>query len=168
MLEKCRKNAKQYDVNIPLTQCDFRKLSSYVKGKYDCVISTGNSLPHVDNKDVLHTLHEMDKLVKQKGYIYFDLRNWDLILHNHQRFYFYNPFYVDQQRINLMQVWDYNLDGTITFNLVYSFEKENKIMEKKISSVYYYPISKEMICRELKKMGYSIVFENHIQIAMKK
>ena len=93
-------------------------------------MSTGNSLAHVENKDVLYTLHEMDKLVKPKGYIYFDLRNWD-----------------------------YNLDGTITFNLVYSFEKDKKIVDKKISSVYYYPISRKMIINELKEMGYTIIFE---------
>lgn len=159
MLERCKKNTEKYGVNIALTQCDFRELTNHVSGKYDCVMSTGNSLAHVENKDVLHTLHEMDKLVNPNGYIYFDLRNWDLILQNHQRFYFYHPFYVDNQRINLIQVWDYNLDGTITFNLVYSFEKDNRIIDKKISSVYYYPISREIIIDELKEMGYTIIFE---------
>ena len=159
MLEKCKKNAKQYGVDIALTQCDFRELTKHVSGNFDCVMSTGNSLAHVENKDVLYTLHEMDKLVKPKGYIYFDLRNWDFILQKHQRFYFYNPFYVGEQRINLIQVWDYNLDGTITFNLVYSFEKDKQIVDKKISSVYYYPINREMIMNELKEMGYTIIFE---------
>ena len=159
MLKKCGTNCKHYNVNIPLTQCDFMNLSSYVEGTYDCVISTGNSLAHVDNNGVLRTLSEMDKLVKRGGFIYFDLRNWDLILKNHQRFYFYNPVFKDGKRINLFQVWDYNLDGTITFNLIYSFEENNHIVEKKKSSVYYFPISKKTITDELKRLGYSIVWE---------
>ena len=159
LLDKCKDNCKNFGVDIPLTQSDFMKLSENVEGKFDCVMSTGNSLGHVDNKGVLKTLSEMDKKVNDGGYIYFDLRNWDLILKNHERFYFYNPFFKDGKRINLFQVWDYNLDGTITFNLIYSFEKDNHIIEKKISSIYYYPISRQVITDELKRLGYSIVWE---------
>lgn len=159
MLDKCKANSELYNVDIPLKQCDFMELSSSVNGTFDCVMSTGNSLAHVDNQGVLRTLSEMDRLVKKGGYIYFDLRNWDLILKNHQRFYFYNPFYRDGRRVNLLQVWDYNLDGTITFNLIYSFEENNRIVDHRISNVYYYPISKKTITDGLTKLGYHIVWE---------
>lgn len=74
---------------------------------------------HVNNKDVKLTLRETDSLVKDKGYIYFDSRNWELILERKQRFYYYNPFSKNKHRVNLMQVWDYNSDNTLTFNILY-------------------------------------------------
>lgn len=159
MLEKCKQNAKEYGADINLTQSDFRFLTDKIEGQYDCVMSTGNSLAHVENADVIKTLHEMDKLVKNGGCLYFDLRNWDKIIKDHQRFYLYNPFFVNGERVNLIQVWDYNTDGTITFNLLYTFEVDNKIIRKKKSVVTYHPISRVLLKEELAKMGYTIQFE---------
>lgn len=159
MLKRCEINVKDRNLNVPLTVSDFRNLSQNVSGKYDLVISTGNSLPHVENEEVKKVLKEMDALVTSGGYLYVDLRNWDKILREHQRFYFYNPWHVNDQRMNLLQVWDYNLDGTITFNLVYTFEEEEKIVRKEINSIYYFPISRSFIENAIRDMGYDIVRE---------
>lgn len=159
MLSQCEINAKKKSLDMKLTLCDFRNLSSFVKGKYNLVISTGNSLPHVDNEELKKTLKEMDKLVAPGGYLYVDIRNWDKILREHQRFYFYNPWHVNGERMNLMQVWDYNLDGTITFNMIYTFEKEEKLFRKEIKSAYYYPVSRSFVADAITFMGYEIVKE---------
>lgn len=90
-------------------------------------MSTGNSLPYVPNEEVVDTLHKMDLLVRSGGYIYIDTRNWDKIIREHQRFYFYPPYYEKDVRIDSFQVWDYIEDGRITFNIVYSFEKKKQI-----------------------------------------
>lgn len=160
MLEQCKQNARQRNLSVNLTCCDFRQLTGYFHAKYDLVASTGNSLPHVENTDVAKTLQEMDALVKPGGYLYLDIRNWDKILREHQRFFFYQPWFVHDERINLTMVWDYNLDGTITFNLLYSFEKDGKIYKKDISSVYYYPIARQFLEDEITRLGYHIISES--------
>lgn len=38
--------------------------------------------------DVLKTLEQMDALVKDGGYLYFDLRNWEKIVREKERFSF--------------------------------------------------------------------------------
>lgn len=154
MLTKAQEKANELCIDINLFQCDFRELSKNHRKKYDCVLSTGNSLGHVNNKDVQVTLREMDKLVSNKGYIYIDSRNWELILKRKQRFYYYNPFYKNDYRVNLMQVWDYNSDNTLTFNILYSYEKEDCIVKREEYKEIYYPFSKELIINELKKLGY--------------
>lgn len=159
MLKRCEINAKNRNIELPLTACDFRNLSTQINKKFDLVISTGNSLPHVENSEVEKTLKEMDALVAPGGYLYVDLRNWDKILRDHQRFYFYNPWHVEDQRINLMQIWDYNLDGTITFHLIYTFEKDEKLTHKEVKSVYYFPISRSFVEDVIISMGYDIVRE---------
>lgn len=160
MLEKCRNNAKERGIDISLEQCDFRKLSEKITGKYDLVISTGNSIPHVNNEDAVAVIKEMAGLVNDNGYLYIDIRNWDKILRDHQRFYFYNPWHLSDERVNLVQVWDYNIDGTITFNLVYTFEKDEKITRNEVMSVYYFPVSRSFLTEAIEKLGFTIIKES--------
>lgn len=159
MLDKCEENAKMRNVSIALKACDFRHLSKQYEREFDIVMSTSNSLPHVNKQDVKEALKQMDRLVNADGYIYLDTRNWDKILREHQRFYFYDPITKDSQRIHMTQVWDYNLDGTITFNVLYAFEEEGKIVREEVNSAYYYPISRNEIEEMIYEMGYEIIRE---------
>lgn len=70
-----------------------RGYSCWEGKQFDCVASTGNSLSHVQNADVLKALEEMDSLVKANGYLYLDMRNWEKILHERNRFFLYNPVF---------------------------------------------------------------------------
>lgn len=154
MLEKCRVKAEKAQHNIELKCSDFRNLSCWNGKIFDCVASTGNSLPHVENADVLIVLEQMDSLLKKDGYLYLDTRNWDKILHDRNRFLLYDPVFINENRVNMVQVWDYNLDNTMTFNLLYTFEKENQIYRKEKFAETYYPIKKEVIIKKLKSLGY--------------
>ena len=155
MLARCNKkiSGKGFDPN--LKKADFRDLSCWGKRKFDVVASTGNSLAYVSNEDVLGVLEQMDEHVSDNGYIYIDIRNWEKILREKNRFYLYDPFFVNGERVNLMQVWDYNADGSMTFNLLYTFEKDRKIYRKEMFEEYYNPISKDIITDKLKELGYS-------------
>lgn len=154
MLDRCREKAAARGAALDLHVCDFRSLTQVIAGQFDCVSSTGNSLPYVTNREVLGVLEEMDKLVRPGGYLYFDLRNWDLILQTRQRFYLYNPVFDGDIRINLVQAWDYLDDGTMDFNLLYTFEKENKILQKEVFQEHYYPISQTLLLDKLRQLGY--------------
>ncbi|WP_455618707.1 class I SAM-dependent DNA methyltransferase [Eisenbergiella sp.] len=156
MLDKCAQKAQDKKLSVELFTSDFRRISENTHKKYDCVMSTGNSLPYVPNDEVLQALHQMDLLVREGGYIYVDTRNWDKIIREHQRFYFYPPYYDKDVRIDSFQVWDYNGDGSITFNIVYSFEKETKIIRREIFEETYYPIKREVLSGTLEGMGYEI------------
>lgn len=154
MLDGCRRKAEAANIPINLQCCDFREVSDYFAEKFDCVASTGNSLPHVSNKDVLLALEQMDSLVGEGGYLYFDTRNWDKILRDRNRFYLYNPFFDGDTRINLMQVWDYHGDEAMTFHVLYTFEKENRIFQKEKFEEYYFPVKKKLLLDKLREMGY--------------
>ncbi len=160
MLKKAGEKIKEEGLTIKLVQSDFRELTANINDTYDCVMSTGNSLAHVNNADVIKTIYEMSKLVNENGYIYIDSRNWDKIRDTKQRFYYYPPFFRDGERINLVQVWDHNIDGTITFNFLYSFEKDNKILRHEEFAETYHPLSIELIVESLNKLGFGN-FEIH-------
>lgn len=154
MLKRCQVKAAAKNYTIALQVSDFRELSQNISGPFDCVASTGNSLPYVTNEEVLTVLEQMDTLVRPGGYLYFDVRNWDLVLRTKQRFYLYNPVFDNDIRINLVQAWDYNVDGTMDFNLLYTFEQDNKIFQKEVFQEHYHPIPQMLLLNKLKEMGY--------------
>lgn len=157
MLENCAKKADGPELPVELKQSDFRDLSCWAGRAFDCVASTGNSLAYVTNSEVQDVLARMDGLVKPGGYLYFDTRNWDAILETRQRFYLYNPFFDGDTRVNLMQVWDYPADGSIIFNLLYTFERDNRIFQKEIFEERYHPIPRKLLLDALAELGYQEV-----------
>ena len=157
MLSRCGKKAAAKQKPIELKCSDFRDLSVWEGRKFDCVASTGNSLAYVSNEDVLKALESMDAHVKPGGYLCFDSRNWEKIQREKQRFYLYNPFFHDGTRVNLVQVWDHNPDGSITFNLLYTFEQENRIVQKEIFEEHYNPFPLSIVKKKLAELGYGPV-----------
>ena len=157
MLARCRKKALARQKPIRLECCDFRDLSCWKDETFDCVASTGNALGYVSNEDVLKTLERMDEHVKPGGYLCFDSRNWEKIQREKQRFYTYDPFFHDGMRVNLVQVWDHDPDGSITFNLLYTFERENRIVQKEIFEEHYHPFPLEMVEKKLSDLGYGAI-----------
>ena len=75
MLGKAKEKAAEKGFCVPLSQCDFRKLSSNFDKQFSLVMSSGNAFAHVCNSDVVKTIEEMDRLVAPGGYLYFDARN---------------------------------------------------------------------------------------------
>ena len=68
----------------------------------------------------------------------------------------FSPYaFRDGNRINLVQVWDHNPDGSITFNLLYTFEKDNRIFQKEEFQEHYHPFSLDPVLDKLKALGYT-------------
>lgn len=156
MLSKCREKAEKKGLAVELFCSDFREIDQTAPGKYDCVMSTGNSLPYVSNEDVLRTLAAMDRLVNPGGYLYLDTRNWDNILAENQRYYFYRPMFHDGLRVDTIQFWEHHGDGTITFHIVFTLERDGKVLQREVFQELYHPIKRRVIEDALKKMGYQV------------
>ncbi|MBQ9951680.1 MAG: class I SAM-dependent methyltransferase [Clostridia bacterium] len=162
MLDKCAAKSAEKGWHAELIQSDFCSVAEKFDRQFDLVASTGNSLPHVPNERVLTALSQMDALVKPGGWLFYDVRNWDRILDEHTRFYTYNPTFQDDTRVNLVQVWDYNPDGTITFNLLYTLERDRRIFRREILETTYHPVRRQFMLDHLRKMGYTdIQVMNH-------
>ena len=154
MLERCKEKAGKRGVSIDLRTSDFRRLDERFDRTFDCVASTGNSIPYVTNDEVPGVLAQMDRLVRPGGYLYVDIRNWDKILETKQRFYLYDPTFLGEVRMNLVQAWDHHDDGSMTFNLLYTFERENKIFQKEIFEEHYFPLKRRVLLNGLERLGY--------------
>ena len=156
MLSKCREKAEKRGLKVELFPSDFREIDKTAPGKYDCVMSTGNSLPYVSNEDVVRTLAAMDRLVTPGGYLYLDTRNWDNILAEKQQYYFYRPMFHGDLRVDTIQFWEHHGDGTITFHIVFTLEREGKVVQREVFQEFYHPIKRSVIENALEEMGYQI------------
>lgn len=155
MLSQAEKKAKEKGFDVPLTCCDFRELSNYYDRQFDCVMSTGNALAHVNNSDVKKTLREMDKLVKPGGYLYLDTRNWDKEMREHRHMSFANPYLrEDGSRINYAQMWEYPADGSVRINILYGYEKDNNIYKQETFTERLIPFGIDLIKETLLELGY--------------
>ena len=167
MLSRCKMKADAKGQPVELKCSDFRNLSCWEGKLFDCVVSTGNALGYVESSDVPLVLEKMDRLVKPGGYLCYDSRNWEKIRRDKQRFYLYNPFFRDGNRINLVQVWDHNPDGSITFNLLYTFEKDNRIFQKEEFQEHYHPFGLDLALDKFKAMGYTEIGISPFPVSLK-
>lgn len=145
MLKKAKVNFAEAELMANFVNSDVLNISNKIKRKFDVVMSSGNSLAHIKNVDLTAAIGQMDSVLNSGGYIYFDSRNWDLILKRKQRFYLFNPIIRDKGRVNYIQVWDYNRDGSMTFNFLIFEEIENKIVSKRQFYVIYHPFTVDFI-----------------------
>ena len=155
MLARCREKAAVKGRPMDCRQADFRDLSCWAGRSFDCVASTGNSLGYVETADVRLALEKMDALVKPGGYLCFDSRNWEKIQREKQRFYLYDPFFRGDDRINLVQVWDHDPDGSIAFHLLYTFERDGHIFRKEHFEERYHPFPLSLATDALRSLGYT-------------
>lgn len=155
MLHRCREKAKKQGLQMDLRQADFRKVAeAFPEEQFDCVGSTGNSLPYVENGEIPGVLAQMDRLIRPGGWLYVDLRNWDRIVREHQRFYFYRPTLLPDCQMHLLQVWDDHPDGSMDFNLIYTFTREDQLLQKEVFTEHYHPLPRALLLEALKAMGY--------------
>lgn len=156
MLARAAEKARAKGLEVPLTQCDFRELTKAYSRQFDCVMSTGNALAHVNGPDLERTLAQMDALVRPGGYLYFDSRDWEEELKEKHRFQpFGRPFFrEDGTRINYVQVWDYHDDGSVTINILHAYERDGEILKQEIYEEHLYPFTVGKVRETLEKLGY--------------
>lgn len=93
MLERAFHNAREHGLLLRTISADWRNLTEHVHESYDAVICLGNSFTHLfDEKDRRKTLAEFYAVLKPKGILIPDQRNYDGILdegfHNKHSYYY--------------------------------------------------------------------------------
>lgn len=156
MLARCEEKAQAKGLSVELFRSDFREISRNAPGMYDCVMSTGNSLPYVSNEDAVRTLEGMDRLVKPGGYLYVDIRNWDRIVAEKQQYYFYRPMFHGDLRVDTIQFWEHHPDGSITFHIVFRLEKDGKTLQHEVFQELYHPLPRSLVENTLQQLGYTV------------
>jgi SAM-dependent methyltransferase len=83
MVRRCRENLAARSIDIPVTEADWRELSTQVPGTYDAVLCLGNSFCHLfAEQDRRRTLEQFAAVLNPGGVLVMDTRNYDGMLAN--------------------------------------------------------------------------------------
>ena len=156
MLKKAAEYAEKENVAINFRQVDFRELEKKITKTYDCVLSWGNSIPHLMTADdIKKAVRSIYNRLNADGIAIVEMRNYDEMLANKNRFL---PMRIndvkDRFRYSILYVFDYFPDF-VRFNIVYlieNLETSEKYMEQE--SVDYNPIKRADFIEYLKEAGF--------------
>ncbi|MCL2095832.1 MAG: class I SAM-dependent methyltransferase [Oscillospiraceae bacterium] len=169
MLKKAMEFANKENLNINFQQADFRELEKTFTHTYDCVLSLGNSIPHLmTEQDIKKALLSIYNRLNPNGIILVTMRDYDEMLAKKNRFH---PMRIndihDNFRYSILYVFDYFPD-IIRFNIIYlieNMETGEKHMEQE--TVDYNPIKKADFIKYLKETGFVNVDFNGFYIGQK-
>jgi len=158
LLEKAKENFKQQGYNVPLFACDLRKLSEVLPDTYDCIISTGNSLPHVSNDEVAEFVKCIAPKISRDGFLFIDMRNWDKILAEKPIFTARDPLVMTEEKhVSLYQIWNWHDDQSVDF--IFATSTDIKGKHEKTSLTFaptYYPLKLRDYEKMLNEHGFEI------------
>jgi SAM-dependent methyltransferase len=172
MLKEAIEFAKQENVKINFKRVDFRELENTFTNMYDCVLSWGNSIPHLmTDEDIIKAVTSIYNRVNENGIAIIGMRNYDEMIAAKKRFL---PMRIneikDGFRYSILYVFDY-LPQIIRFNIVYlieNIETGEKHMEQE--TVDYNPILRDDFISYLKEAGFrkiNVMGDNGCYIAQK-
>lgn len=158
LLNQARNNFSEAGYDVKLFPADFRDLDKVLTDTYDAVISTGNSLPHINNQDVHRFIKSISTKINPNGFLYLDMRNWDKLLQKKPIFSARDPLVMTaEEHTSLYQIWNWHDDQSVDFVFVTSTDKDGK--HEKSSILFaptYYPLKYKNYEKMLNENGFEI------------
>lgn len=148
MINEAKRNAEKYDVKIDAGINSFDTIEKEHYGKYDYVISVGNTIAHLKPAELKKALYKTFKILKPGGKIFLHILNYDLIIKSSKRI---NNIANRDGRI-IIRLYDFG-KGSIDFNIL-SFPVDNP-REYKIVTTKHYPHDHNEIRNNLRRVGFS-------------
>jgi hypothetical protein len=135
-------------------------IGGQLKTKVDCIMSTGNSIPHVDLQGFNDFLKSSATKLNKDGLLFFDIRNWDAlsgekpVMHIHNR----NPKKMTAEEYrNTFLLFNWHDNGSVTFSFALITDRNGKNESLDIIPVpLYYPLLKKDIIVCLENNGYRL------------
>lgn len=158
LLTRANEHFKDAGYNVELFTSDFRNLDKALEGTCDCIISTGNSLPHINNQDVESFIKSISTKINENGFLFIDIRNWDKILTEKPIFAARDPFVMtNEEHTSLYQIWNWHDDQSVDFIFATSTDKNGK--HEKTSLTFaptYYPLKYTDYEKMLNDYGFEV------------
>ena len=158
LLNKAQMNFSENGFFPRLFIADFRFIGDFFDEKVDCIISTGNSLPHVDLNGFDIFLKSSYNKLNRDGLIFFDIRNWDTINDEKPIIQAINPKKMTaEEHMGIYLLFNWHDNGSVTFSFATSIDKNGKHDSLYVISVpVYYPLLRKDISKYLTENDYTI------------
>lgn len=150
MIEQAKLNAAKYNVNISSQVHSFETISKRFSGKFNYVVSVGNTIAHINTHQLKEAINVMYRLLLPGGKIFFHILNYELIKKQNKRI---NNITNRDEKI-IIRFYDFRKDD-LDFNIL-SFP-QNSPKEFKLVTTKHYPHTKDEIGAYLKTAGFTKV-----------
>ena len=118
LLREAETNAVDVGVNLPLVKADMCNLGLIDSGEFDVVLSAGNAIPHLRNRDQIRAaLYQMVANVRRGGWLVLGLRDYEDVLNKKPRFDLRRIHDTRMGRKMLVDLWDYMDNKHLLFHL---------------------------------------------------
>ncbi len=157
-VERARREAKRFGVEIAFGTADFRSLEGEVEGTFDAVISCDNALPHMmSEEDLLSAAKGIRSKVREGGLFLASIRDYDELLK--KRPAATTPTVMDrpQGRRIYFQVWDWEEDGLVYTVNLFVVREENGKWRTVHHRTRYRALVREELGRVLEEAGFTEV-----------
>ncbi len=119
MIERARENAVAVGSEVRFVVAGFGELATKVGNGFDALLCLGNSLPHVLTADALHeALADFAAVLRPGGLLFIQNRNFDAVMAARTRWMPPQVHREGSREWLFMRFYDFNPDGTLTFNVV--------------------------------------------------
>jgi ubiquinone/menaquinone biosynthesis C-methylase UbiE len=149
MLNKARINAKSSGLDLDSYQFGTAQIPNEFNGKYNVVISFGNSFANIPTDEFESSVCKCFSLLKEKGELYIQILNYEKILLEKKRI----VSITTGKEKYFMRFYDFN-ENQIVFNIL-QFDKA-KPADHQLISTKIYPYSTDDFTLALKKAGFKI------------
>lgn len=150
MVEQAKLNAAKYNVNISTQVHSFQTISKRLSDKFNYVVSVGNTIAHLNQKELNSAIRRIYKLLLPGGKIFLHILNYELIKKKNKRI---NNIANRDGKI-IIRFYDFRKDD-LDFNIL--FFPQNSPKEFKLVTTKHYPHTKDEIGVYLKAAGFTKV-----------
>ncbi len=142
LLAQAKVNFREHGFTPELFIADFTRIGDALPHKVDCIISTGNSLPHVDLNGFRQFIKSAASKLNDGGVIYFDIRNWDALAADKPIIHAINPKVMTaEEHRSIYQLLNWHDNGSVTFSFAVSTDRNGKHESLNVlSAPTYYPL----------------------------
>lgn len=159
LLDRARLNFREAGFEVKLDLRDFRELAGLLTERVDCIVSTGNSLPHVNLEGFRCFAASAAACLNPRGYLFFDIRNWDVMARERAPINAIDPKIMtadDYRSVFLLLNW--HDDGSVTFTFATNTDHKGRhIGLETLSAPVYYPLLRADIEAVLAGQGYTVL-----------
>lgn len=119
MVARARANAAAARADVRFHAAGFGQLAPRIEGDFDALLCLGNSLPHVlTSDDLARALADFAASLRPGGLLLIQNRNFDAVLAERQRWMGPQSHREGDTERLFLRFYDFEPDGTLTFNLV--------------------------------------------------
>nr|MBC7245076.1 class I SAM-dependent methyltransferase [Chloroflexota bacterium] len=156
MIAQAQANAAAADVAARFVVAGFGELRTKVGSGFDALLCLGNSLPHLLTAGALETtLVDFASCLRFGGLLLIQNRNFDRVLARRERWQEPQAHREGEQEWLFLRFYDFEPDGTLTFNLVTLRRKGAGKWEQRLAATRLWPQRRDELVAALQSTGFS-------------